>query len=118
MALYTLLIYSDPKRWQDVTEQEMGTIMGDYFAYTTALRDAGAYAAGEALEPADTAKTVAADDVVTDGPFADVAEHLGGFYVVKADTMDEALQWAGRLPGVSRGLDRIEVRRVVEYPDA
>lgn len=117
MAKYTLLIYSDAKRWQDVDEDGMNAIMGEYFAYTRAIDDAGVRLAGEALEPVDAAKTVAANGVVTDGPFAEVAEHLGGFYLIKADTMDEALEWAAKLPGVSRGLDRIEVRRVVEYPE-
>jgi hypothetical protein len=118
MSKHTLLIYSDAKRWQDVTEEDMGAIMGEYFAYTQALRDAGVYVGGEALEPADTAKTVATNDVVTDGPFAEVAEHLSGYYLIDVDSLDDALQWAGRLPGVPRGLDRIEVRRVVDYPDA
>lgn len=117
MSQYTLLIYSDTKRWQDVTDDEMGAIMGEYFAYTEALREAGVHQGGEALQPADTAKTVAANDVVTDGPFADVAEHLGGYYLVDVDTMDEALQWAAKLPGVSRGLDRIEVRPVMVFPE-
>lgn len=53
---FTLLIYSDAKRWQDVSEQENGATMGEYFAYTQALQDAGAYVAGEALEPADSAR--------------------------------------------------------------
>ena len=117
MTQYTLLIYGDAKRWQDVTEDEMNAIMGDYFAYTQALRDAGVYASAEALQPADTAKTVAANGVVTDGPFAEVAEHLGGFYIVDVDTMDDALEWAAKLPGVDRGLDRIEVRAVMVFPE-
>lgn len=117
MSQYTLLIYSDVKRWQDVTEGEMGAIMGEYNAYTRALRDAGVHVAGEALQPADTAKTVAQNGVVTDGPFADVAEHLGGFYIIDVATTDEALELAAKLPGVPRGLDRIEVRPVMVYPE-
>ena len=54
---------------------------------------------------------------MTDGPFADVAEHLGGFYIIDVATMDEALEWAAKLPGVPRGLDRIEVRPVMVYPE-
>ena len=118
MAKYTLLIYSDTKRWQDVGEDEMNAIMGEYFAYTQALRDAGVHRVGEALHPADTARTVAANGVVTDGPFAEVAEHLSGFYVVDVDTEEQALEWARKLPGVPRGLDRTEVRQVMEFPDA
>ena len=118
MAQFALLIYSDTKRWQDVGEQEMGAIMGEYFAYTQALRDAGVYKSAEALQPADTAKTVAPNDLVTDGPFADVAEHLGGFYIVDVESMDKALEWAARLPGVARNLDRIEVRPVMVYEES
>lgn len=117
MAKYTLLIYSDTKRWQEIGEDEMNAIMGEYFAYTQALRDAEVHAGGEALQPSDTARTVAQNGVVTDGPFADVAEHLGGFYLVDVATQDQALEWAAKLPGVERGLDRIEVREVVEFPE-
>ena len=118
MAKYTLLIYSDVKRWEDLGEDEMNAIMGEYFAYTQALREAGVYHGGEALQPADTAKTVGQNGVVTDGPFAEVAEHLGGYYLIDVDSPAQALDWAAKLPGVDRGLDRIEVREVVEYPDA
>jgi hypothetical protein len=118
MAKYTLLIYSDAKRWQDVGEDEMNAIMGEYFAYTQALREAGVYQGGEALQPVDTAKTVGQGGVVSDGPFAEVAEHLGGFYLIEVDGEERAVEWAAKLPGVDRGLDRIEVREVVEYPDA
>jgi hypothetical protein len=117
MAKYTLLIYSDTKRWQEIGEDDMNAIMGEYFAYTQALRDAGVHAGGEALQPSDTARTVAQNGVVTDGPFADVAEYLGGFYLVDVATQDQALEWAAKLPGVERGLDRIEVRQVMEYPE-
>lgn len=116
MSQQMLLIYSDAKRWQDVTDEEMNAIMGEYFAYTQALQDAGVLVAGEALEPVDTARTVAANGVVTDGPFADVAEHLAGFYLIDVDSTEAALEWAARLPGVARGLDRIEVRAVVVFP--
>ena len=57
MSQYTLLIYSDVKRWQDVTEGEMGAIMSEYFAYTQAVRDAGIDKGSQALQPTDTAKT-------------------------------------------------------------
>ena len=118
MTQYALLIYSDVKRWQDISEGEMGAIMGEYFTYTQALRDTGVYKGGEALQPVDTARTVAANDIVTDGPFADVAEHLGGFYIVDVESMDQALEWAAKLPGVARGLDRIEVRPVMVYEES
>lgn len=118
MAQFALLIYSDTKRWQDISDDEMGAIMGEYFAYTQALKDAGVYKGGEALQTAETAKTVAANDMVTDGPFADVAEYLGGFYLVDVESMDKALEWAAKLPGVPRSLDRIEVRPVMDFEES
>ncbi|HSK96776.1 MAG TPA: YciI family protein [Euzebyales bacterium] len=118
MAQYTLLIYSDVKRWQEIGEDEMDAINGEYFAITQAMRDAGVHKGGAALQDVTTARTVAADGVVTDGPFADITEHLGGFYLLELDSADQAVQWAARLPGVARGIDRIEVRPVMEYPEA
>ena len=66
-----------------MTAEEREAIHDDYVAYTQALVDSGAFVAGDPLEGADTAKTVSKGGVVTDGPFADVTEHLGGYYVVE-----------------------------------
>lgn len=118
MSKYALLIYGDYKRWEDLGEDEQNAIMGEHYAYSEALVDAGVMAGGEALQAPETAKTVAKNNVVTDGPFADVAEHLGGFYLVEVDSLDEALEWGGRIPEASRGLGRVEVRPVQEFPDA
>ena len=54
--------------------------------------------------------------VVTDGPFADVTEHLGGYYLVEVPTIEAACDWAAKLPGVERGIDRIEVRAIAPFP--
>lgn len=115
MSQYMLLIYTGAKRWEDVGEDEQNAIMGEYYAYNEALTNAGAMVAGEALQGVETARTVAQNDVVTDGPFAELTEHLGGYYVVDVDTMDQAVQWAGKLPGVPRGLDRVEVRPIMVF---
>ncbi len=117
MARYMLLIYTDPEARAAVDEVEENAIMGEYIAYTQALQDAGVMLAGDALQDVETAKTVAHGGVVTDGPFADVAEHLGGYYLLDVATMEEAVGWAARLPGVARGYDRIEVRPLWEFPD-
>ena len=118
MARYMLLIYSDEKRWADVTDAEQGAIMGDYFAYTQALVEAGVIQGGDPLEGSESAKTVSEGGVVTDGPHAEVAEHLGGYYIVDVPDIDAAVEWAKKLPGVARGLDKIEVRAVADIPSA
>ena len=74
------------------------------------------FLAGDPLQGIDTAKTVAPDGVVTDGPFADVAEHLGGFHMIETATIEDACNWAAENPGVRRGLSRVEVRPVMEIP--
>ena len=117
MPKQTLLIYGDAKRWQDVSEDEVNTIIAEYFEYDRQTQAAGVFVAGEALEDVGNAKVVAQHDVVTDGPFAELAEHLAGFYVLDAGSMEEALRWAGRLPGVRRGLDRVEVRQTIDFEE-
>ena len=117
MAKYMLLIYSDTKRWADVPEAEQNAVFGDYYTYTQSLVDAGVMVGGDPLEGHDQTKTVAADGLVTDGPHTEAAEHLGGYYIVETADIDTAVQWAGKLPGVGRGLDRIEVRPIQVLPD-
>ena len=117
MPKQTLLIYGDATRWQDVSEDEMNTIIAECFEYDRLTQDAGVFVAGEALDDLGNARVVAQHDVVTDGPFAELAEHLGGFYLLDTGSMDEAPRWAGRLPGVRRGLDRVEARQTVDFEE-
>jgi hypothetical protein len=101
----------DPEVWAQV--------MGDYNAYTKMLRDKGAYIAGEALQPVTTATTIRVRDgqtMTTDGPFAETKEALGGFYMIEARDLDEALQLGGACPGAKFG--SIEVRPIIELPPA
>ena len=117
MPKYMLLIHQDTKRWADADESVLGSIHGDYIAYTQELIAAGAMVGGDPLEGPHTAKIVSPGGVVTDGPFAETAEQLGGFYIVDVADEAAALEWAHRLPGVVKGLDRIEVRPVAVLPD-
>ena len=114
MAKYVLLIHSDGKRWADVDEATGRAVHEEYFTYTQALIDAGVMVGGDPLFGAETGKVVAAGGVVTDGPFAETAEQLGGFYEIDVADEAAAIAWAAKLPGVERGLDRIEVRGVPE----
>src|SRR5688500_5521670 len=111
-----LLIYTDAKKWEDLGDEDKNGIMGQYFAYTQALVDAGAMVSGEPLQGVETAKTVEPGGVVTDGPFADTTEHLGGFYIVDAPSSDAACEWAGKVPDVVLGIARVEVRPLMEMP--
>jgi hypothetical protein len=117
VSKYMLLIYNDDKRYRDVTAEEQGAISAEYYTFTQSLIDAGAMVGGEPLESPETARVVAQDGVVTDGPFAETSEHLGGFYIVEVGSIEDACTWAAKLPGVTRGLDRIEVREVRVLPE-
>jgi hypothetical protein len=84
--------------------------------YTQALSDAGVYVSGEALQPVATAATVRVrgdERLVSDGPFAETKEALAGYYVIDVADLDEALDWAARIPSVTRG--SVEVRPVMVF---
>lgn len=95
----------------------MAQVMEDYNRYTQMLRDRGAYLGGEALQPNPTATTVRVKDgetVTTDGPFVEAKEALGGFYLVEARDLDEAIELAAACPGARTGA--IEIRPIWELP--
>jgi hypothetical protein len=115
---YAILIYdtqtADPSP-EPPDPTVMGEVMSAYNAYTQMLRDRGAYIAGEALQPNPTATTVRQKDgqmITTDGPFAETKEGLGGFYLIEARDLDEALELAAQCPGIRVG--SIEVRPIWE----
>ena len=109
---YALLIYSEPPQSQPPAEQ-MKQVTEAYNVYTKALVDAGAMRGGEALQDGKTATTVRfhnGNKVVTDGPFAETKEEFGGFYLIEAADLDEAIAWAAKCPGAQWG--SIEVRPI------
>jgi hypothetical protein len=113
MAQYMLLIYGDENAWQGFSEDERNAFMGEYTAYTDELRQAGAFVAADALQPTGTATTVRvreAEQLLTDGPYAETKEQLGGYYIVDVESLDEAIQWAAKIPSARSG--SIEVRPV------
>jgi hypothetical protein len=97
------------------SEADRQAVNEEWFAYTMWLREKGWMRAGEALDLSRTAKTVRASGV-TDGPFAETKEALGGFYLVEAADLDEALRLAAACPGAKFG--SIEVRPVVDFEAA
>jgi len=112
---YLVLIYSEEST-EPVDPATMQQVMDEYNAYTKMLRDRGAYVAGEALQPTATATTVRIRDgrtLTTDGPFAETKEALGGFYLVEAKDLDEALAFGAACPGAKWG--SIEVRPIVDF---
>jgi len=116
---YMLLIYDDENASGKQSEAEQGEVFGAYMAYTQALKDAGAFVAGDPLQPSSTATTVRLRSdtrEVLDGPYADTKEQLGGYYLVEAKDLDEAVAWAARCPGATHGV--MEVRPVMVIPGA
>jgi hypothetical protein len=116
MPQYMLLIYGDPSKGPAEGSPEAEAEMGRWFAYTESLQKAGVYVAGEALQSPSTATTVAVrngERVVTDGPFADTKEWLGGYYVIDAPDLDAALDHAARMPNIDYA--STEVRPVMKF---
>lgn len=113
---YALLIYTPPAMGAP-DPAEAQAVMDAYNAFTRDAVEAGVMRGGEALEDANTATTVRVRDgqtLTTDGPYAETKEQFGGYYLIEADNLDEAIKWAARIPGAQRGA--IEVRPIWEIP--
>jgi hypothetical protein len=114
---YMLLIYGNEGHWQMMSEAERGTIFGEFMQFTQDIVKSGNYKAGDPLESISTASTVRVRNgkvLTTDGPFAETKEQLGGYYLVEAANLDEALGIAARIPAARFG--SIEVRPVAKVP--
>ncbi len=110
---YLLLIYGSETEAKKLTGAEYGQIYQEYMAFTQDITKSGKNKGGNPLEPSATATTVRVRNgktVVTDGPFAETKEQLGGYYLVEAKDLDEAISIAARIPGAKIG--SIEVRPV------
>ena len=113
---YALLIYVQP--WETTPEQDK-QVMEAYNAFGREAMAADVMRGGEALNEAKTATSVRVRDgktLVTDGPFAETKEEFGGFYLIEAANLDEAIKWAAKIPGAARGT--VEVRPVVDFSTA
>ena len=112
---YMLLIHDDPTAWAGMSEEQVNAVMGEYFAYSAAIRDEGIYVDGQALQglKSPTRFASAKDErIVADGPFAETKEIVGGYYVVDCDSLDQALDAAARIPSARFGV--VEVRPVAQ----
>jgi hypothetical protein len=113
---YMLILASDPALEPAPDSEAFGPYMEEWAAYTGALVEAGAMVAGEALQDVETASTVKVRDgkrIVSDGPFIESKEVIGGYYVIDVANLDEALDWAARIPNATFGT--VEVRPVMEF---
>ncbi|HEY2677471.1 MAG TPA: YciI family protein [Steroidobacteraceae bacterium] len=110
---YLLLIYTNEKEFMALGESELKKVMGDYTEFTKSIVQAGNFKAADRLKPVSAASTVRVRNgktAITDGPFAETREQLGGYYLVEAKNLDEATAIAARIPGAKYG--SIEVRPV------
>lgn len=116
---YLLLIYDDEKKWEAMDPAESGALFQEYGEFTQGIRKSGHFKAGEALTPVSTATTVRIRDgktLTTDGPFAETKEQLGGFYLVEAKDLDEAISIAAKIPSAKVGSIEVRPIQVFEAP--
>ena len=110
---YLALVYADESAWERFSDEERDAAYEEYAEFARAAGDAGVLAGGDELGPTASATTVRVRDgrqLVTDGPYAEVKEALGGYFILDCESLDEALMWAARIPGASHGA--VEVRQV------
>lgn len=113
---YMLLIYDRETDWMKMAEKDRGAMFQAYGAFTESLKKNGNFRAGNALGPVTSATTVRVRDgktVTTDGPFAETREQLGGYYLIEAKDLDEAISIAARVPSARSG--SIEVRPIMVH---
>ena len=113
---YMCLIYDEESHIHDMPADERKAFMGEYFTFTESIRQSGNFVAGDGLQPTATATTVRVregETLVTDGPFAETKEQLGGYFLIEASHADEVLAIAARIPSARIG--SIEIRPVMVY---
>ena len=110
---YMLIILGDESRWGTLTDEERAANGAAWADYTQTLVDSGKFVSGDGLQSVTTATTLRVENgerVLTDGPFAETKEQLGGFYLLDCKDLDEAIGYAAKIPGAQSGC--IEVRPV------
>ena len=113
---FIALIYGDESNYSEATPEETAAIFQAHGEFGEAAGAAGVYAGGEGLQLTDAATTLRVRDgerMLTDGPYAETKEQIGGFYALECKDLDEALEWAARIPEAKTGF--IEVRPVIDY---
>lgn len=110
---YLALIYADENAWESFSDEERAAGYAQYTAFADEARAAGVLVGGDELDSVRTATTVRVREgqtQVVDGPYAETKEALGGFFVLECDSIDEAVDWAAKIPGAHHG--SVEVRPV------
>ena len=113
---YLCLLYENEQAWAAMPQSEADAIMAEYFAFGDKYRPSGHVIGGNALQPTQTASTVRVRNgkiSTTDGPFAETREQLGGFYLLEAKDLNEAIQIAAKIPAARTG--GVEVRPIMEF---
>jgi hypothetical protein len=112
------LIHNDEAAWEELSDEERNSVYADYMSLSRDAREAGVMVDGGELAPVGAATTVRVRDaqtLVTDGPYAEIKEALGGYFIFECASMDEAVGWAARIPAAAQGA--IEVRPVHVEPE-
>jgi hypothetical protein len=115
---YLLTIYADESHYGSMGPEQLAEVMEAHGRFGEAATAAGVLRGGQGLQPTSTATTVRLRDgetMLTDGPFAETREQLGGFYLVECDDLDEAVRWAAQVP--EAGIGSVEVRPVMVYDE-
>lgn len=113
---YLCLIYDEEAKLNAMSQQEGEAFMKEYFTFTDGIRTSGHYIAGNALQPVASATTIRLRNgtlSTTDGPFAETKEQLGGYYLIEAKDLNDAIQVAAKIPSAKTGL--IEIRPIVVF---
>src|SRR5262249_47726994 len=113
---FLALIYNDESMYASATPEQVGEIFAAHGAFGEAASKAGVFGGGDGLQPTATATVVRVRDgerLLTDGPYAETKEQLGGYYVLECKDLDDALKWAAQIPEAKFG--SIEVRPVMDY---
>ena len=113
---YLCMIYSEEGAWGKMPPAEQEKWLGEYFAFGDGIKKSGHYVESNALQPTHTATTVRVRNgkiSTTDGPFVETKEQLGGYYLIEAKDLNDAIQVAARCPGARHG--SVEVRPIMEY---
>ncbi len=116
---FLLTVYDDERRFDSVDEETLKAQIDAYWALDNEATEQGVFVDSAGLHPTETAKTLRIRDAersVTDGPFAETKEQLGGYYLLECADMDEALEWAAKIPAARSG--SVEVRQVMDYEAA
>jgi len=116
---YLCLIYDDEQQWQKFPKEVQDKYMGEYMAFSDSIKKNGQYVGSNQLQPSHTATIVRSRNgrvSTTDGPYVETKEKLGGYYLIEAKDLNDAIQVASRIPSARSG--SIEVRPVVDRSQA